>query len=78
MESTIDTISWPKFSGYEKMTESSADWVVPKNSKDFKSSAKWVVLEKVHGSNLCFVSNGVDIKTAKRSDYLEEKDEFFG
>lgn len=31
---------------------------------------KWVVTEKVHGSNFCISSNGTDVRCAKRSEWL--------
>ena len=65
------------YSGYIKISDSSANWMV--DSKLIKKT-KWVVLEKVHGSCFCFI---YDIKTntitcAKRKELLADDDNFFG
>lgn len=69
---------------YEKMVESTQSWYSVPGKKD----EKWIVLEKVHGSNFCFIleeseneeteNNVPRIRYAKRSDFLTENDEFFG
>src|SRR5262245_49427546 len=38
----------------------------------------WVVLEKIHGANLAPVSNGDEVRAAKRKALLERGEEFFG
>ena len=37
----------------------------------------FIVQEKVHGANLSFWTDGVEIKTAKRSAFLEEDEKFY-
>lgn len=34
-------------------------------------------MEKVHGANFSFVTNGIDVKVAKRSSFVEPGDQFF-
>lgn len=41
------------------------------NSNDF------VVLEKVHGANFSLITNGSDLKSAKRTSMLEDTDKFY-
>ncbi|CAG8447132.1 4294_t:CDS:2 [Funneliformis caledonium] len=56
------------------------------NSKRVETFAKegplnvcdWVVTEKIHGSNLSFITNGVQVQCAKRSRPLSDSEEFFG
>ena len=68
------------FSGYIKIPETSSQWILsPKEAKLIKKS-RWCVLEKVHGSNFCFI---YDIKTktmeyAKRKEILSKDETFFG
>ena len=64
-----------QFIKYEKMEESSpSSFVLSK--KDMKTT-KWVVTEKVHGANFSLVTNGSEIKFAKRTDFLSEEEDFF-
>jgi len=37
----------------------------------------WVVLEKVHGTNLSFITNGENVRAAKRTQVLGEGDNFY-
>lgn len=37
----------------------------------------WVVLEKIHGSNFGFWTDGVEVKAQKRTQFIEEEDKFF-
>lgn len=41
-------------------------------------ATKWVVTEKVHGANFCFLCDGTTTTCAKRTQVLDENDEFFG
>jgi Rnl2 family RNA ligase len=36
----------------------------------------WVATEKVHGTNFCFICDGVEVTCAKRTSLLAEKDGF--
>src|SRR5437016_8038652 len=38
----------------------------------------WVVTEKLHGANLALLSDGDEVRAAKRKALLEPGDEFFG
>ncbi|MDI9312363.1 MAG: RNA ligase family protein [Limnohabitans sp.] len=38
---------------------------------------EYVVQEKVHGANFAFYTNGIQVKIAKRSDFIEENDTFY-
>jgi Rnl2 family RNA ligase len=39
---------------------------------------KWVVTEKVHGANFCFIYESNKLRYAKRKDFLNWEDDFFG
>lgn len=40
-------------------------------------TVEYVVQEKVHGANFAFYTNGIQVKIAKRSDFIEENDTFY-
>lgn len=66
------------FSEYEKMPKN-----LNKLGQDIKvfnelNKLKWVVTEKVHGANFSFVYEDRKLSYAKRKQYLEWGDDFFG
>ncbi len=44
---------------------------------EMPSGLEWVVQEKVHGSNVSFLCDGVEVKMAKRTAILEEDEKFY-
>ncbi len=42
------------------------------------SDGEWVVLNKIHGANFAFYSNGTKIKPSKRTGWMKESDGNFG
>ena len=67
---------------YEKMPDNTQNWILPVNMTK-KNCKNWIVTEKVHGANFCFVTDGTTVKPAKRNDFLETDenkivDTFFG
>ena len=40
-------------------------------------SLQYVVQEKVHGANCCFITNGQDVRFAKRTSFVEEGEMFY-
>lgn len=67
-----------EFSGYEKMPDSLKKLKLDSTDfNDFKK-LKWVVTEKVHGANFSFIYENQILKFAKRKDYLNWNDDFFG
>ncbi|MEO4005052.1 RNA ligase family protein [Flavobacterium sp. CAU 1735] len=67
-----------EFSGYEKMPNNIKK--LGFSEKDFSEMEKfkWVVTEKVHGANFSFTYENGTLKFAKRKDYLQWNDDFFG
>ncbi len=67
-----------EFSGYEKMPNSLKKLGL--SEKDFSEmeKLKWVVTEKVHGANFSFSYDNGTLRFAKRKDYLQWNDDFFG
>src|SRR4051794_20531178 len=41
-------------------------------------SIEWIAMEKIHGANLSFITDGVSILTAKRSGIINTTENFFG
>lgn len=41
-------------------------------------SVDWVVTEKIHGANICWISNGEDVVCARRRGLLAPQENFFG
>src|SRR6185437_13000718 len=69
---------WP-FSPYEKIAESLAAWLGEDEAAHRAlRGAEWIVTEKIHGANLCLVTDGVTIRAAKRKAFISPGDDFFG
>jgi Rnl2 family RNA ligase len=64
------------FQSYEKMAESSTGWI---NGTNKLGQVDWIVTEKVHGANFCFVvsGDGETVRCAKRKEFLNATDDFF-
>jgi hypothetical protein len=69
---------WP-FSPYEKIAESVGAWLGDDEAA-YRAlrGAEWVVTEKIHGANLCLVTDGVTIRAAKRKAFISDDDDFLG
>ena len=68
----------PLFKSYEKMDESSQKYL-----GNLQHIKKWIVMEKIHGSNFSLTvwpksSNGeIGVKLARRNAYLRAEERFF-
>ncbi|REC42987.1 RNA ligase family protein [Chryseobacterium sp. 5_R23647] len=67
-----------EFSGYEKMPNNLKKLGLNENDFSQMEKFKWVVTEKVHGANFSFVYENGILKFAKRKEYLNWTDDFFG
>lgn len=67
-----------EFSGYEKMPSSIKKIGLSENDFSKMEKLKWVVTEKVHGANFSFIYDNGQLKFAKRKEYLQWTDDFFG
>ena len=64
-----------EFTVYEKMPEDTNCW----QSRKLNSIKKWVAMEKVHGANFSFTTDGGGrVRVAKRGGYLKDGESFFG
>ncbi|MBD1834379.1 RNA ligase [Cyanobacteria bacterium FACHB-472] len=63
---------------YEKIPESPNNWKLTESDfRAFKKTA-WVVTEKIHGANFCIVTDGSEVRFAKRKEFLQPDKDFFG
>lgn len=67
-----------EFSGYEKMPNNLKKLGLSENDFSQMEKLKWVVTEKVHGANFSFIYENGTLKFAKRKEYLQWTDDFFG
>ena len=75
---TSPTPPW-SFTGYERIAESLERWLGDDESAyRALAHAEWIVTEKIHGANFCLVTDGVEIRAAKRKAFLDADEEFFG
>lgn len=67
------------FTGYERIAESLERWIGDDEAA-YRALAhvEWIVTEKIHGANFCLVTDGVEIRAAKRKAFLDPDEEFFG
>ena len=65
------------FTAYEKIVEEASRWQMDETSARRFTKTDWVVTEKVHGANFCFVTDGVSVRCAKRKRLLKQGESFF-
>ncbi|HEU4412321.1 MAG TPA: RNA ligase family protein [Polyangiaceae bacterium] len=66
------------FAGYEKIAEAPSQWGLDDAALRRLGRATWVVTEKVHGANFCFLLDGRTVRCAKRKALLGPGEDFFG
>jgi Rnl2 family RNA ligase len=67
------------FTGYERIAESLERWIGDDEAAyRALAHAEWIVTEKIHGANFCLVTDGVEIRAAKRKAFLDTDEDFFG
>ncbi|MEP0855224.1 RNA ligase family protein [Trichocoleus sp. DQ-U1] len=63
---------------YEKIPENPNNWKLAESDfRAFKKTA-WVVTEKIHGANFCIVTDGSEVRFAKKKEFLQPDEDFFG
>ncbi len=68
---------WP-FTSYEKIAESLDQLYRDEAATRALEKAQWVVMEKIHGANFCFLTDGKEVRCASRKQVLGPRDDFFG
>jgi Rnl2 family RNA ligase len=69
----------PPFTSYERIRETLHEWL-GEDEAAYRALRRvdWVVTEKIHGANFCFVVDESGIQCAKRRALLEADEDFFG
>jgi Rnl2 family RNA ligase len=65
------------FTGYEKIAESPEEWHIDEAAYRLLAKEPWVVTEKIHGANFCFLTDGQIVLCANRKHILSSTDDFF-
>jgi len=60
---------------FPKMSENVSKWDFLDKKK--AQEATWIVTEKIHGANFCFICDGNTVRCAKRKAILQSEDRFF-
>jgi Rnl2 family RNA ligase len=68
----------PHFISYEKIADSPNQWNLSPSDYRAFNKTHWVVTEKIHGANFCIVTDGEIVRFAKRKEFLESGEDFFG
>ena len=67
-----------KYIAYEKIPENPNQWnLTLEDYRNFKKT-DWVVTEKIHGANFGVVTDGKTVRFAKRKEFLDSEEDFFG
>ncbi len=66
------------FTPYDRIPMSSRSWEADPAALRRLSRVDWVVTEKIHGANFCFVISGDGIDCARRKALLGPGEDFFG
>lgn len=73
----MDTSEAWHFTSYEKIAETPEQWQLDEAGFRQLEKTQWVVTEKIHGANFCFISNGRELSCANRKNILGPQDNFF-
>lgn len=71
-----DFISWTYLS-YEKIPETVNKWNLTESDYRAFKKTDWVVTEKIHGANFGIVTDGSEVRFAKRKEFLQPDEVFF-
>jgi hypothetical protein len=66
------------FTSYEKIPESPQHWGLDERGFRALTKVRWVVTEKIHGANFCFVVHNGTVRCANRREFLSPGDPFYG
>ncbi|MEL6346077.1 MAG: RNA ligase family protein [Myxococcota bacterium] len=69
-------MSW-KFTGYDKIPGATRSWNADEGDLRRLARIDWIVMEKIHGANFCFIVDANTIQTAKRRAILKSGEPFF-
>lgn len=66
--------------GYEKIPDTTKNWILNNEIEKKIKATKWIVTEKIHGANLCIIYDILkeNILFSKRKEILKDNESFFG
>lgn len=66
--------------GYEKIPDTTKNWILNNEIEKKIKTTKWVVTEKIHGANLCIIYDILEenILFSKRREIIKDNESFFG
>ncbi|HEY9609658.1 RNA ligase family protein [Allocoleopsis sp.] len=62
---------------YEKILENPSKWNLTESDYRTFKKTHWVVTEKIHGANFGLVTDGSEVRFAKRKEFLQPDEDFF-
>ncbi|AFZ17104.1 RNA ligase family protein [Allocoleopsis franciscana] len=62
---------------YEKISENLNKWNLTESDYRIFKKIDWVVTEKIHGANFGIVTDGLEVRFAKRKEFLQPEEDFF-
>lgn len=62
---------------YPEIENSHREKFISQIKNELLTEGNWLVLEKVHGAHCSFISNGDEIRMAKRNNFIEGNEDFF-
>lgn len=65
------------FTPYERVREEARQWQADEASTRRLDSVPWCVTEKIHGANLCLLTDGQTLRVARRKALLQPHERFF-
>lgn len=65
------------FTPYEKMGSSQSEWRLDERGHRALKGLRWVVTEKIHGAHFALLTDGAQVRPAKRKQLLSAHDAFF-
>ncbi|MCL1470781.1 RNA ligase family protein [Argonema antarcticum] len=66
------------FISYDKIPETPKQWNLTESDYRAFKKTDWVVTEKIHGANFAIVTDGENVRFAKRKEFLPPDEDFFG
>lgn len=67
-----------EFHRYNSIENSYQGKYIGKIQMEVPSDEKWLVMEKIHGANFAFYTDGITVRCAKRSGFIPEGEDFYG
>ncbi|WP_315791410.1 RNA ligase family protein [Fischerella sp. JS2] len=71
-----DTTEWKSIT-YEKIPENLHQWQLTESDYWLFKKTDWVVTEKIHGANFGITTNGLEVRFARRKEFLQLGEDFF-